>query len=65
MSICTSPPHSDKLSSSTTGIEKFEGCYFHSRDYKTPGDYIGKRIIMVGIENSGVDIAVELGQVAK
>lgn len=54
-----------KLVSSTTGIEKFEGCYFHSREYKSPEDYVGKRIIVVGIGNSGVDIAVELGRVAK
>ncbi|CAO2637596.1 Flavin-containing monooxygenase 5 [Lemmus lemmus] len=47
------------------GIEKFEGCYFHSREYKSPEDYIGKRVIVVGIGNSGADIAVELGRVAK
>nr|XP_010952163.2 flavin-containing monooxygenase 5-like [Camelus bactrianus] len=47
------------------GIEKFEGCYFHSREYKSPEDFSGKRIIVVGIGNSGVDIAVELSHVAK
>lgn len=62
---CESCPQNDKLFSSTTGIEKFEGCYFHSREYKSPEDYVGKRIIVVGIGNSGVDIAVELGRVAK
>ncbi|XP_008070298.1 dimethylaniline monooxygenase [N-oxide-forming] 5-like [Carlito syrichta] len=47
------------------GIEVFEGCYFHSREYKSPEDFLGKRIIVVGIGNSGVDIAVELSRVAK
>uniref|UniRef100_A0A8D2B4Q1 Flavin-containing monooxygenase n=1 Tax=Sciurus vulgaris TaxID=55149 RepID=A0A8D2B4Q1_SCIVU len=47
------------------GIEKFTGCYFHSREYKSPEDFSGKRIIVVGIGNSGVDIAVELSRVAK
>uniref|UniRef100_G3RYN9 Flavin-containing monooxygenase n=1 Tax=Gorilla gorilla gorilla TaxID=9595 RepID=G3RYN9_GORGO len=47
------------------GIEKFEGCYFHSREYKSPEDFSGKRIIVIGIGNSGVDIAVELSRVAK
>ncbi|XP_031291721.1 flavin-containing monooxygenase 5 [Camelus dromedarius] len=47
------------------GIEKFEGCYFHSREYKSPEDFSGKRIIVIGIGNSGVDIAVELSHVAK
>ncbi|XP_007935983.1 flavin-containing monooxygenase 5-like [Orycteropus afer afer] len=47
------------------GIEKFEGCYFHSREYKSPEDFLGKRVIVVGIGNSGVDIAVELSRVAQ
>ncbi|KAM6154294.1 LOW QUALITY PROTEIN: flavin-containing monooxygenase 5-like [Erethizon dorsatum] len=47
------------------GIEKFEGYYFHSREYKSPVDFVGKRIIVIGIGNSGVDIAVELSWVAK
>ncbi|XP_004706910.1 flavin-containing monooxygenase 5-like [Echinops telfairi] len=50
---------------SFAGIEKFEGSYFHSREYKSPEDYVGKRIIVVGIGNSGVDIAVELSHVAE
>ncbi|XP_071983185.1 flavin-containing monooxygenase 5-like isoform X2 [Engystomops pustulosus] len=47
------------------GIETFKGQYFHSRDYKTPDDFKGKRIIVVGIGNTGVDLAVELSSVAK
>ncbi|XP_011372520.1 dimethylaniline monooxygenase [N-oxide-forming] 5-like [Pteropus vampyrus] len=47
------------------GIEKFKGCYFHSREYKSPEAFSGKRIIVVGTGNSGVDIAMELGHVAK
>ncbi|KAM5203273.1 flavin-containing monooxygenase 5-like [Hipposideros larvatus] len=47
------------------GIDKFEGRYFHSREYKSPDGFVGKRIIVVGIGNSAVDIAVELSRVAK
>ncbi|XP_008262366.4 flavin-containing monooxygenase 5-like [Oryctolagus cuniculus] len=47
------------------GIEKFKGYYFHSREYKSPEEFSEKRIIVVGIGNSGVDIAVELSHVAK
>ncbi|XP_019502413.1 PREDICTED: dimethylaniline monooxygenase [N-oxide-forming] 5-like [Hipposideros armiger] len=47
------------------GIDKFEGRYFHSREYKSPDGFLGKRIIVVGIGNSAVDIAVELSRVAK
>ncbi|KAJ1173081.1 hypothetical protein NDU88_004923 [Pleurodeles waltl] len=47
------------------GIEKFKGQYFHSRQYKYPEPFNGKRIIVVGIGNSGVDVAVEVSGVAK
>nr|XP_027778681.1 dimethylaniline monooxygenase [N-oxide-forming] 5-like [Marmota flaviventris] len=47
------------------GIEKFKGRYFHSREYKSPEDFSGKRIVVVGMGNSAVDIAVELSRVAE
>uniref|UniRef100_A0A8C9NS73 Flavin-containing monooxygenase n=1 Tax=Serinus canaria TaxID=9135 RepID=A0A8C9NS73_SERCA len=51
--------------SSFPGLEKFEGCYLHSRDYKSPQPFFGKRVVVVGIGNSGIDIAVELSHTAK
>uniref|UniRef100_A0A4X2JX45 Flavin-containing monooxygenase n=1 Tax=Vombatus ursinus TaxID=29139 RepID=A0A4X2JX45_VOMUR len=47
------------------GIERFKGNYFHSREYKSPEEFLGKRIIVIGIGNSGADIAVELSRDAK
>nr|UZZ64696.1 tAncFMO1-5 [synthetic construct] len=47
------------------GIEKFKGQYFHSRDYKNPEEFQGKRVLVIGIGNSGGDIAVELSRTAK
>ncbi|KAM3915360.1 flavin-containing monooxygenase 5-like [Leptodactylus fuscus] len=47
------------------GIDKFKGQYFHSRDYKYPQQFLDKRIIVVGIGNSGGDLAVELSSVAQ
>ncbi|XP_003767440.1 dimethylaniline monooxygenase [N-oxide-forming] 5-like [Sarcophilus harrisii] len=47
------------------GIEKFKGNHFHSREYKSPEEFLGKRIIVIGIGNSGADIAVELSRGAK
>nr|XP_033817078.1 dimethylaniline monooxygenase [N-oxide-forming] 5-like [Geotrypetes seraphini]XP_033817079.1 dimethylaniline monooxygenase [N-oxide-forming] 5-like [Geotrypetes seraphini]XP_033817080.1 dimethylaniline monooxygenase [N-oxide-forming] 5-like [Geotrypetes seraphini] len=47
------------------GIEKFKGRYFHSRDYKFPYEFVDKRIIVIGIGNSGGDLAVELSAFAK
>ncbi|XP_010184489.1 PREDICTED: dimethylaniline monooxygenase [N-oxide-forming] 5-like, partial [Mesitornis unicolor] len=47
------------------GLEKFEGSYLHSRDYKSPQSFLGKRVVVVGAGNSGIDIAVELSHTAK
>ncbi|NWI92028.1 FMO5 monooxygenase, partial [Pitta sordida] len=47
------------------GLEKFEGWYLHSRNYKTPQSFLGKRVLIVGTGNSGIDIAVELSHAAK
>ncbi|XP_053549838.1 flavin-containing monooxygenase 5 [Bombina bombina] len=47
------------------GIEKFKGQYFHSRDYKSALPFQDKRVIVVGIGNSGGDLAVELASAAK
>lgn len=47
------------------GIDTFKGKFFHSRDYKNPEDWRGKRVVVIGIGNSGGDIAVELSRMAK
>ncbi|XP_058165559.1 flavin-containing monooxygenase 5 isoform X1 [Dasypus novemcinctus] len=47
------------------GIEKFKGQYLHSRDYKNPEIFTGKRVIVIGIGNSGGDLAVEISHTAK
>ncbi|NXI03795.1 FMO5 monooxygenase, partial [Pachycephala philippinensis] len=51
--------------SSFPGLEKFKGWYLHSRDYKSPQLFLGKQVVVVGIGNSGTDIAVELSHAAK
>ncbi|XP_076009749.1 flavin-containing monooxygenase 5-like [Genypterus blacodes] len=47
------------------GIDTFQGKYFHSRDYKTPEEWRDKNAVVIGIGNSGGDIAVELSRVTK
>ncbi|XP_056271495.1 flavin-containing monooxygenase 5-like isoform X1 [Pseudoliparis swirei] len=47
------------------GIETFPGKYFHSWDYKGPEDMAGKRVVVIGIGNSGGDIAVESSRLAQ
>ncbi|XP_010334439.3 flavin-containing monooxygenase 2 isoform X2 [Saimiri boliviensis] len=46
------------------GIERFKGQYFHSRQYKHPDGFEGKRILVIGTGNSGSDIAAELSKKA-
>lgn len=40
----------------------FNGETLHSHDYKVPDPYAGKRVCVLGIGNSGVDIACELAR---
>ncbi|XP_051866948.1 flavin-containing monooxygenase 5-like [Pristis pectinata] len=47
------------------GIEKFKGQYIHSKDYKEPLKFEGKRVVVIGIGNSGGDLAVEISRHAK
>ncbi|KAM8930870.1 dimethylaniline monooxygenase [N-oxide-forming] 2-like [Pelodytes ibericus] len=46
------------------GIKTFKGKYFHTREYKNAEGYKGKRVLIVGMGNSGSDIAVELSRTA-
>ncbi|KAG9282712.1 si:dkey-239i20.4 [Astyanax mexicanus] len=47
------------------GIDTFPGKYIHSWEYKDPDPFRGQRVVVVGIGNSGVDIAVEISRVAE
>jgi dimethylaniline monooxygenase (N-oxide forming) len=43
---------------------RFSGRMLHSHEYRTPEGFEGKRVLVVGIGNSGVDIACDLSKVA-
>ncbi|CAK6974866.1 flavin-containing monooxygenase 5-like isoform X3 [Scomber scombrus] len=47
------------------GIENFEGRYFHSWEYRNAEGLQGKRVVVIGIGNSGGDIAVDISRVAE
>ncbi|XP_062989555.1 flavin-containing monooxygenase 1 [Elgaria multicarinata webbii] len=51
--------------SSFSGIDQFNGQYFHSRDYKNAEEFRDKRVLVIGMGNSGVDIAVDATHTAK
>jgi len=40
----------------------FDGPIIHSRDYKTPDQIAGQRVLVIGAGNSGCDLAVEAAQ---
>ncbi|KAG2461387.1 FMO5 monooxygenase, partial [Polypterus senegalus] len=56
--------HKVNLNPCLSGIETFQGEYFHSREYKGPEKFLGKRVVVIGIGNSGGDLAVELSRIA-
>jgi dimethylaniline monooxygenase (N-oxide forming) len=57
--------HAEPYTAHFEGLDKFQGKIMHSHSYKDHNGYEDKRIVIVGIGNSGGDIAVELGRIAK
>ncbi|KAJ8108380.1 hypothetical protein OPT61_g8212 [Boeremia exigua] len=47
------------------GIELFEGTSLHSRAFKKPKDFKGKRVMVVGFGNTAADTATALANVAE
>ena len=44
------------------GRERFRGCVRHSVEYQRPGDCRGRRVLVVGVGNSGAEISSELAR---
>ena len=44
--------------------DKFKGKIIHSKSYKKPDGFENMKIVIVGIGNSGVDLAVELSSLS-
>jgi len=55
--------HAEKKIVHFPGQEEFEGKIVHTHDYTDHQGYEGKRVIVVGIGNSGADVSVELSKV--
>ncbi|XP_001372704.2 flavin-containing monooxygenase 5-like isoform X2 [Monodelphis domestica] len=47
------------------GLKKFKGKILHSWEYKHPGNFRDKRVVMIGLGNSGADITVDLSHAVK
>ena len=44
------------------GMDAFTGRLIHSNEYRSPAEFAGKRVLVVGAGNSGVDIAVDAAE---
>lgn len=49
-------PHRPELE----GEDTFGGRIVHSRDYRNPDPFVGKRVLVVGMGNTGAEIALDL-----
>ncbi|XP_050404396.1 flavin-containing monooxygenase 5-like [Patella vulgata] len=61
--VCTGH-HAVKNEPVFTGMDEFEGKIVHSHDYRDFHGYEDKRVVVVGIGNSGGDATVELSRIA-
>ncbi|CAG2210316.1 FMO [Mytilus edulis] len=61
--VCTGR-NSEKYVPCFPGLSNFKGKVIHSHDYRKPTGYEGKRVLVIGIGNTGSEIAVELSAVA-
>ncbi|ELT99535.1 hypothetical protein CAPTEDRAFT_219911 [Capitella teleta] len=62
--VCTGH-HADKNEPSFPGEDKFKGIRLHTHGYRSYKGFEDKRVVVIGIGNSGGDIAVELSKIAK
>lgn len=63
--IVCSGHHADKKMPRFEGQEEFEGKIIHTHDYADYRGYEDKRVVVVGIGNSGVDVTIELSKISK
>ncbi|CAL1592897.1 unnamed protein product [Knipowitschia caucasica] len=57
--------HPHRPISEYSGLETFTGQHLHSWEFKDAESYKGKRVLVMGIGNSGGDIAVEISRFAE
>lgn len=60
--ICTGH-HADKYMAQFEGEENFKGIRVHSHDFRDSRGCDGKRVVVIGIGNSGGDVAVDLSRI--
>lgn len=61
--VCTGH-HAEKNVPNFPGLEKFKGKVTHTHDYKDFHGYEDKNVLIIGIGNSGGDVATELSRIS-
>ncbi|XP_066269444.1 dimethylaniline monooxygenase [N-oxide-forming] 4-like [Branchiostoma lanceolatum] len=61
--VC-SGPFSRSFTPKYPGLDQFAGLSMHSREYKSPEPFRGKRVLVIGAGNSAGDVAVDVSHVA-
>ena len=46
-----------------TGLEDFRGEILHSHDYRDGSAFVKKKVVVVGVGNSGCDVASDLANI--
>ena len=65
MLLCTGHHTKPYFPGKWPGQDEFQGKISHAHSYKDHRGYEDKKVVVVGIGNSGVDIAVELSRIAE
>ena len=60
--VCTGH-HAEKKLPEFLGQDRFPGKIIHTHDYRNHKGYEDKRVVVIGIGNSGGDVAVELSKI--
>ncbi|CAD5207776.1 unnamed protein product [Bursaphelenchus xylophilus] len=63
--ICTGRQSVPFMPPEYPGQKNFKGKIIHSKDYKDANIFENKKVLIVGLGNSGTDAASEVGQIAK
>lgn len=62
--VCTGYDHTPVMADFPGLRDRFRGRVMHVREYKRPIGFFGAKVLVIGLGNSGCDVAVELSAIA-
>ncbi|XP_066300044.1 uncharacterized protein [Branchiostoma lanceolatum] len=63
--VCNGGRYSVPYTPVIPGTDQFQGRTLHSHDYRVPEPFRGRNVVVMGAATSGIDLCVELAQVAE